>query len=213
MTDPNYTAIALLVDRSGSMMQIQRSAQDAINEFINSQKTAAGKQRRTVRLTQFDDTYQQVHPSRDAKDVPPFHLIPGGMTALYDAMGHSIKEFGEELAAMDEDQRPSTVIFAIMTDGMENSSFEFTRETVFKMVRHQEEQYNWQILYLGANQDAIEVGASLGIVRERSMTYAATNVGTRSVVNSIDGYVAVAAAGGPAVFTDLDREEAMKDDE
>jgi uncharacterized protein YegL len=214
MTDPNYTAIALLVDRSGSMHVIQQSADDAINEFINTQRTAAvGEQRRTVRVSQFDHLYENVHKSLNAKDVPRFQLFPSGMTALHDAMAQSIREFGEELAALPEDERPSTVIYAVMTDGMENASVTHTREQVRKMVQHQEEVYKWQVLYLGANQDAIQVGFGLGVRQERSLTYSASNAGTSSVVNSLGDYVAVAAAGAPAGFTDEDREEAAKEDE
>lgn len=207
----NYTAIMLLVDRSGSMISIQSSASEAINGFLDQQRTAPG--RRTVRIAHFDNVYETVHKSLDATDVPKYELIPRYGTALHDAMGRSIIEFGQELAAMNEDERPATVIYAVMTDGMENASNEFTRDQIKKMVRHQEDKYSWQVLYLGANQDAIQVGHGLGIRAERSLTYTASNAGSASAVNSMSGYVAVAAAGGPAVFTDEDREEAVKEDE
>src|ERR1044072_4093842 len=116
MTDPNHTAICLLVDRSGSMSQIQQAAQDSINEFIKGQASAEGK--RMLRLAHFDDQYQVVHPLALANRSPFYHLVPRGMTALYDAIGKGIAEFGEELSAMSEDTRPGTVIFAIMNDGM-----------------------------------------------------------------------------------------------
>lgn len=40
MTNPDYCAVMLVIDRSGSMETIRASAQDAINEFIHDQAQA-----------------------------------------------------------------------------------------------------------------------------------------------------------------------------
>lgn len=218
MTDPNYTAVMLVVDRSGSMEQIRVAAEDSINEFIHGQATATGK--RTIRITQFDtdpnnrmavsidDTVPTLTP---AADIPPFQLSPRGGTPLLDAMAYSIRALGHELAALPEDERPGTVILAVMTDGKENSSREHTSwEEIAAMVQRQENEFGWQVLYLGANQDAIAVGAKLGVRRERSMTYAATDHGTRSVVGAMRDYVASAAAGTSAAFTSDQRDDAAR---
>jgi hypothetical protein len=210
MTNPNYTAIMLLVDRSGSMSAIRDSAEDAINEFINSQRVHDGN-RRTIRISDFDDEYRSVIRTGDVFDVPPFTLVPRGMTALLDAMGEAIFEFGAELAALPEDRRPGTVIFTVMTDGMENSSREYTWTQIKEMVRHQEDVYGWQVVYLGANQDAIEVGGRLGVREDRSMTYAGTDHGTRAVYDVYSAST-VAAAGGQSIsFTRAQREAAAEE--
>lgn len=210
MTDARYTAIMLLVDRSGSMQSIKTDAEGGVNAFIADQ--AKADDRRTIRVAQFNHDYVLVHESLDAKNAPRFALSPGGNTALLDAMGRSITEFGEELAALPEEQRPGTVIVAIMTDGMENWSQEYSWDAIKKMVLHQEENYGWQIIYLGANQDAIEVGGRLGIRRDRSMSYSASSVGTRSGLAAMGGYVAQAAGGQSVGFTEEQRTEAMKGD-
>ena len=57
------------------------------------------------------------HPTADAHRTVYVHRA-----ALYDAIGQGIAEFGEELAAMDEDERPGHVIVVVQTDGDENSS-------------------------------------------------------------------------------------------
>jgi len=212
MTDPHYTAVYLLIDRSGSMSSIHSAAEDAINEFILGQAAAAQQhgERRTVALSTFDNYLEVVHTSRDAADCPRFHLEPRGTTALLDSMGRTIVDFGRELAAMPADERPSTVIFAVMTDGLENASREYKFDMIAALVRHQETHYQWQFLYLGANQDAIKVGQDLGIAADRSMSYTASSAGTHSTVDSLSGYVAAAAAGRPANFTDEDRKNATR---
>jgi len=209
LSNPRYTAIFLLVDRSGSMVSIQKSAEDAINEFINGQKSAEGL--RTITIAQFDHEFTYTEPGlRRPVTVKKFQIWPRGMTSLLDAMGRGITEFGARLASLPEDKRPGNVVFAVMTDGQENSSTEFTHDQIKAMVEHQEQNYAWQVLYLGANQDAIAEAARLGINRNRAVTYSSTDNGTRSVLNTMDSYVTAAASGGSYTASSLDRENAAK---
>lgn len=212
MTNPDYTAIMLLVDRSGSMAAIRDAAESGVNEFITSQANAVGK--RTIRIAQFDYDYSQglrydtVCPSTDPAAIEPFTLAPRGGTPLLDAMGRAIVEFGDELAALPESQRPGVVVLAVMTDGLENSSREYQWPQVKAMVQRQQETYGWQVVYLGANQDAFTVGEQLGVPRANTMTYAATPQGTQSALHSLDSYVVAAASGQTAGFTDEQRADA-----
>ena len=212
MTNPHYTALMLVIDRSGSMNKIRVSAQDAINEFINGQAKAPGK--RTIRIIQFDYwdnrlcVEDPVRVSTDASGTAPFVLDPRGGTPLLDAMGYAITEFGKELAALPEHQRPGTVILAVMTDGHENSSREYTWPAVKELVERHQREFGWEVLYLGANQDAIEVAAKMGVPTRSTITYAASDAGTRSVVGSMSQYVNTTAASGRAAFTDEQRQDA-----
>jgi len=169
MTNPNYTHIEFLLDRSGSMDTIKSDVEGGFNSYIADQVAQPGQC--TVSLAQFDDEYEVVFTAFDVKDVPKLKLEPRGWTALLDAIGRSINALGMRLAQMPEDRRPGTVIFAIMTDGLENASKEYTHAAIKQMITRQERVYNWQFLYMGADQDAIEVGASIGIARGRSLTY------------------------------------------
>ena len=95
-------------------------------------------------------------------DEVDIRLIPRGSTALYDAVGQSVVHFGELLEAMDEDARPGTVQVIVVTDGEENSSKEFSAAEVKRLVTQQTETYSWGFVFLGANQDAVLTGATLG---------------------------------------------------
>ena len=86
-------------------------------------------------------------------------------------MGRLITSAGAELASLPDDQRPGTIIVAVMTDGYENASQEWTHPAIKALVEQQTKDYAWQFLYMGADQDAIEVGVSLGVSAAASVTY------------------------------------------
>ena len=112
-----------------------------------------------------------MYADRPIADVPSLVLQPRGTTALLDSIGRLIGEAGQRLAALPEDRRPGTVVVGIMTDGMENASREWSHPRVKALIEQQTRDYQWQFLYLGADQDAIEVGASIGVSAANSVTY------------------------------------------
>ncbi|CAM3619858.1 vWA domain-containing protein [Smaragdicoccus niigatensis] len=169
MTDQNLTRIVFLLDRSGSMQSIKTDIEGGFDAFIAEQRKNAGEC--TVTLAQFDNEYEVVYANKPLAQVPSLDLQPRGMTALLDAMGKLITDTGAELAALPEDRRPGTVIFAIMTDGLENSSKEWTHAAIKSLVEQQTKQYAWEFLYMGADQDAVEVGVSLGVQPDKAVTY------------------------------------------
>ncbi len=169
MTDHDYTDITFLLDRSGSMQAIEAATVSGFAEFVAEQRRAPG--RCLVTLNRFDTDYDRVYTAVPVGDVPPLLLEPRGMTAMLDAIARTIRETGERLAALPEEQRPGQVVVGIMTDGLENASRETTHAQVKTMIQRQEQAYAWSFLYMGANQDAIEVGASIGVRADRSMTY------------------------------------------
>lgn len=195
MTNPNLTHIEFLLDRSGSMSSIRTDIEGGFDTYIADQKTQPGEC--TVSLAQFDDQYEVVYTALNIAEVPPLDLHPRNMTALLDALGKSINALGTRLSALPEDQRPGTVIFAIMTDGVENASKEYNHSMIKDMITHQEKTYNWQFLYMGADQDAIEVGASMGIRADRSLTYSrCMSANAHTATSRITSKIRAAAAAG-----------------
>ena len=91
---------------------------------------------------------------------------------MLDAVGQAIQQTGERLASMPEPERPGLVIVVVMTDGLENSSCEFTKAQVKSLIQHQQEVYDWQFTFLGANQDAFEEARSLGMPSSAAANYA-----------------------------------------
>lgn len=169
MTNPNLTHIAFLLDRSGSMHSIKDDTEGGFNAFIAEQRQQGGECR--VTLAQFDNEYEEVYRDLPLAEVPALRLVPRGSTALLDSIGRLVTSTGERLAAVPEDERPGIVIVGIMTDGHENASREWTHPAVKALIEQQTKTYGWQFLYLGADQDAIEVGSSIGVAAANSMTY------------------------------------------
>lgn len=99
----------------------------------------------------------------DVSVAPNYKLVPNGGTALMDAMAECIDQTGKWLASLNEDKRPSKLIFITITDGEENSSMLVNAEQLKTKVSHQTEVYNWEFLFMGAGLDAFEVGRMYGI--------------------------------------------------
>lgn len=165
----NLTDITLVVDRSGSMQSIQSDAEGGINAFIQDQSKQPGEALLT--LVQFDTEYEFIHRGVPIATVPPYQLHPRGSTALLDAVGRAVNETGERLAKMPEADRPGLVVIVVMTDGHENSSREFTKAQIKQMIEHQQQTYNWQFIFLGANQDAFAEAGALGIAAAGAANY------------------------------------------
>jgi hypothetical protein len=85
------------------------------------------------------------------------------------------------LSRIDEADRPSKVIVLIITDGEENSSEEYTDRQIKDMVKHQQEVYNWQFLFFGANIDSFSTADALGISVDMAANYSPTEEGTQSI--------------------------------
>lgn len=175
MADTTSTHLSMLLDRSGSMQSIKAATIAGFDEFMLEQRGVTG--RCTVTLAQFDSDYEEVYADRDIATVPSLDLQPRGTTALLDSIARLVHSTSVRLAQLPEDQRPATVIVGIMTDGHENASKEYTHAAIKTLVTERETEFGWTFLYMGANQDAIEVGESIGVSRERSLTYEGASAG------------------------------------
>jgi hypothetical protein len=176
----DLTEIAYVLDRSGSMQSLVTDAIGGFNAFLDAQKKVPGRANFTLAL--FDHEYQLVHSGVDIQQVPDLDeqtYVPRGTTALLDAVGRTIDDLGARLARTPEDQRPGKVIVAIFTDGLENASRVYTTERLSESIKHQQEKYNWEFLFLAANQDAIASAAKIAIPASQAMNFAATPAGVR----------------------------------
>jgi len=183
----NYTHVSVLLDRSGSMESIKSDTIGGFNSFINDQKKVPGEM--TLTLCQFDTVYDNVYNFINIQQVSPLTdktFVPRGQTALLDSVARTIMDTGKRLSEIPEDNRPDRVMVVIITDGQENASKGWTRDAVATMVRHQEDNYKWQFVYIGANQDAFTEAQKMGM---QGVNYMATAEGTMAAYKAFSSNV------------------------
>ena len=208
----NFTRIAIILDRSGSMESCKESTVAGFNEFIRTQRELPGDA--MVKLVQFDDQYETVFdkPLKDCPELNQSTFVPRGSTALLDAQGRTIVELGQELAALPEHERPSKVIVVTLTDGQENASKSYHLDKIGELIREQRDKYNWDFVFLGANQDAIATAAAMSIPLPSAMSYSTSKAGIAATMAAVSHYVGAVRGGQAPAFSAEDRKAAMEKD-
>ena len=186
----NLTEIIFLLDRSGSMRGLESDTIGGFNAFIESQNQLEGET--IVTSVLFDDKYEILWNGIDASKVKltEKEYYVRGCTALLDAVGKTILDVGARLSKTDEDERSSKVIFVITTDGMENASREFTYEKVREFIKHQQEKYNWEFIFLGANIDAAKEANNIGIGMDNAYNFESSKDGVEKMYCMVSKVVA-----------------------
>jgi uncharacterized protein YegL len=182
----NLTEIAFILDRSGSMQPLVEQTIAGFNQFLRDQQSLPGQARFTLVL--FDDRIEtpvDAVPVAEVVALDTTTYTTRGSTALLDAIGHTIDTLGKRLAATPEADRPGKVIVAILTDGHENASRRFSMADINQRITHQREVYQWEFLFLGANQDAIATASTMGIQGHNAATFDADDIGLRACVSSL----------------------------
>lgn len=186
--------VHVLLDRSGSMESCRDKTIGAFNEYVGSlsHQSQAGTR---LSLTTFDsestdlvfDTLRITEVSKLTREA----FVPRGSTPLFDAVGAVVAKIDKVTLLGGE-----RVALAILTDGMENASRELTADAVKKLLIDRQERCNWLVQYLGANQNAWEAGAQIGVAQGQALDFAIGSVGVamHSMAASASRYRAAPAA-------------------
>jgi len=165
--------VVVVMDRSGSMTTVASEMSGALNQLVKDQKKEAGDKEVRFTLAKFDNKYELEHSLTPIDKVGPIKLSPRGATALYDAIGRTVahirdawKKENKRLGKPEEHR----VVLTIVTDGYENASQEYDAAGVKKLLE-QCEKDGWALMFLGANQDAIESARTIGISGQNAMSY------------------------------------------
>ena len=191
------TEIGVIVDESGSMEPLAKETISSFNKFLSEQLALPGEATMTVVL--FSNKHRSLCVNTSIKEVKPLcprTYKPGGYTALLDAVGSTIDAIGAKLAALPEADRPDKVIIVVLTDGEENASTEYKLAQIQAKVKEQQEKYNWQFIFMGANVDAFAVAGSYGVPLAHAMNYAATPSGVRGAFGAAGQSVSSHRRGG-----------------
>lgn len=187
--------VYILLDRSGSMSTMWKEAIGSINGYI--EKLSAKDK---VHLAVFDSISHDV--IRDCKvsewkKISDEEVSPRGGTPLYDSCG-KVMSLAEEA-----DARKTMLI--VMTDGFENASHEYSQAAIKAKVSTWETDKKWEVVFLGANFDAVEtVSNSIGVVGSKTLNYGAGNF-ARGMDVLATATMAYASAGTAVNFSDADK--------
>jgi hypothetical protein len=172
------TDITVLLDRSGSMSWTKAAMESGFNEFLTKQRAVKGSC--NISMHSFDEYgVEDQYVEKAIADAPPLQLKPRGMTPLNDAIMTTIDKMEGRLKG-----KKKRVVFVIITDGLENASTKYTSVDVSNKIT-EKKKAGWVVIYIGSNQDAIQVGASIGLKKGSALTYKASSVGTQSAMNSL----------------------------
>jgi Mg-chelatase subunit ChlD len=199
--------VTFVVDRSGSMQSIRDDVIGGFNSFLDDQRDGDGVCLLT--LHQFDtDGIDTLHHARNVVEVPkagPADFVPRGGTPLYDAIGYAIAtaQVRQEGRTRDGAEAEKQLV-VVLTDGMENSSREYTQEKVKALITAKEAE-GWIFTFLGANIDSYAVGGGMGFSTAAVMDFAADPRGTQVAyanVSMATSGLRRATAGGQSVTSD-----------
>ena len=181
----NLTEIVLIVDTSGSMHRTKEDACGGINSLIAEHTGADG--RANLTLAEFSGVVRYIHDGEDISKVKKYNMTPSGSTALLDAIGFTVQRVGKRLSETKEKDRPGLVLVAIVTDGAENSSNNFSQSQISEIISEQENKYNWKFTFLGANQDSFLSARGLNMSLEGVANYSGTKEGTKAAYTATSG--------------------------
>ena len=142
------TELVFILDRSGSMGGLESDTIGGFNGMIARQKKEGEKINVTTVL--FDDEVEIVHDRFPIEIIEPLtdkEYFVRGCTALLDAVGQAINKIDNVQKHLPEDHKAGKVLFVITTDGLENSSEEFTYKDIKRMIEVKKE-CGWEFLFL-----------------------------------------------------------------
>ena len=174
------TELVFVLDRSGSMYDLEADTIGGFNAMLEKQKKEEGEA--FVSTVLFNQGTKVIHDRVKLKEVAPMteaDYDASGSTALLDALGGAIRHIVNIHRYAREEDRPEHTMFVIMTDGLENASRSYSADEVRTMIRHEQEKYGWEFIFMGANIDAVETAERYGIREERAVNWRSDSIGTR----------------------------------
>lgn len=167
--------LILVVDASGSMHATKAETVKAVQDLIDEHRSLSDKKVR-VQIFTFDNVVNELVPLTKLKEYNSLFADlyePRGLTALYDGVGRAI-------TTNIHDKSYAKTSLVILTDGAENSSQEFTKASVAKLITEVQDDLGWDVTYLGANMANFEeYTTSLGLKLGKSVAFDPNLEGTR----------------------------------
>jgi hypothetical protein len=173
---PNHAAqplyVTLILDESGSMQSCKPAAIAGFNQYVKALQDEPAATWFT--LTVFNARRTEVRyrgvPVTTVPELDVETYRPQDTTPLYDAIGQTL------VAARQDAPSDCKKLCVILTDGLENSSKEFTRKQIYALIKDCEQE-GWRFVYLGADHDVWAAGEDLGVAQECRVAFSKSDIG------------------------------------
>lgn len=202
--------VAIVLDRSGSMESCRTDAIGAVNGYLRLVREDKEMDAR-ISLVIFDsqsiDTIRDRVSAGSCPNLDPVEYQPRDATPLLDAVGSGAGLLDRHA---EEGER---CILAVMTDGLENASKEYTNERLKTLLERKQKDNNWLVVYLGADHDSWAQARAMGIQPTRVASFAKDNIAsTGDILYAFSGRLRMSEPRDAVDvgFTDEERAELMK---
>jgi hypothetical protein len=162
---PENFKIVMIIDESGSMDVIRDDIIGSVNSFVSGQQKEKGTVPTTFTLIKFNNSVKTIINNKELSDVKKLEredYVPGGGTALFDAIGNTIKKWN----------KVKNVLMVIVTDGQENSSKYYSKDEINEMIKDKKTNNGWTYVYLSNDLSVAEQGNEIGLCTSGYVTNA-----------------------------------------
>lgn len=162
--------IVLILDKSGSMYNLERAIKDSFRTFVEDQQDERGEANLTVSL--FSNYNTVLHNNIPFSQVSTYiDYRPNGGTAMYDSIVETLEPITD-----------SDVFVVVQTDGEENSSSRSSSE-VSNLIQDKQSK-GWQFMFLGADKGLIESAKQIGL-QDNCVLFNTTSQGIETAFSDI----------------------------
>lgn len=180
------TRVALVLDKSGSMMSVKHEAITGFNEALDDIiATGDNGGDTTVSLFTFNhdvETHFLNQGVEQIKKLSTRGYHPSGSTALRDAVGEAIKS----IQSVDDLDGDAAALVIVVTDGYENASRVWSQNDLAEKIQELEDTEKWTFTFMCANVDPKKIEKEFSVHAGNVTMFTADAQGMRdmSVVTS-----------------------------
>ena len=162
------TYYQIILDASGSMATGYHTTLNTLNEQISMVKHKQSKnegESYALGISDFSDDLHVMLPMQSpdhAKAITQEDYQLRGMTALWDAIGHTVTQLEAEVGKEVKENRASVVV-VVLTDGHENASRHYSARQIQSKIKELEATNLWDFSFIGADLDVDSMADEVGL--------------------------------------------------
>jgi hypothetical protein len=172
------------------------------DQIVKINKTAAENPDQEIYLSLciFDDKLEfpgGIVKMQEGSNLPSIENIsPRGSTALFDAIGESIKKL-DFVVSNEIKNNETSVIMVILTDGYENASKKFSSVEIKKEMDKLRETGLWNFIFIGADFDITSTAGYFNADATNRRNVSKENMSSvyNDVQNGFENYIAMKKKG------------------